>query len=299
MVGVSASAGKLTIAYVIQEKGKPVLKYCEEFTADSETAQLSILEREVKKLDLQGADVNFVLTHSDYKLFLVEAPKVESHEMESAVKWKIKDLVDSPVDELAVTLFPVPEDAYRGQNDMVYVVATRKSKIKQIVKLILDSGLELKSIDIPELVLLNISNNFSDDSNGLAFIDLRSSGSTLNLCKAGNIYLTRHLNTRVDQSILNSEEWVSVKERLVLEIERSLDYYESQMGQSPITNILIAPGENDSDMLVKQLNDLMIARVAGLKLADELDSESEFPEILQQSCILAIGGAMRDMQVAA
>jgi len=219
--------------------------------------------------------------------------------MESAVKWKIKDLVDGPVDELAVTLFPVPEDAYRGQNDMVYVVAARKSKIKQIVNLVLNSGLELKSIDIPELVLLNISNNFSDDSNGLAFIDLRSSDSTLNLCKAGNIYLTRHLNTRVDQSILNSEEWASVKERLVLEIGRSLDYYESQMGQTPITNILIAPGENDSDVLVKQLNDLMVARVACLKLAHEFHSEDEFPETLQQSCILAIGGAMRDLQVAA
>ena len=298
MVGVSANADKLTIAYVIQEKGKPVLKYCEEFAADSDKVQESILEREVKKRDLEGTAVNFVLTHSDYKLFLVEAPKVEPHEMESAVKWKIKDLVDGPVDELAVTLFPVPEDAYRGQNDMVYVVAARKSKIKQIVNLVLNSGLELKSIDIPELVLLNISNNFSDDSNGLAFIDLRSSDSTLNLCKAGNIYLTRHLNTRVDQSILNSEEWASVKERLVLEIGRSLDYYESQMGQTPITNILIAPGENDSDVLVKQLNDLMVARVACLKLAHEFHSEDEFPETLQQSCILSIGGAMRDLQVA-
>jgi len=299
LVGVSANADKLTIAYVIQEKGKPVLKYCEEFAADSDKVQESILEREVKKRDLDCTAVNFVLTHSDYKLFLVEAPKVEPHEMESAVKWKIKDLVDGPVDELAVTLFPVPEDAYRGQNDMVYVVAARKSKIKQIVNLVLNSGLELKSIDIPELVLLNISNNFSDDSNGLAFIDLRSSDSTLNLCKAGNIYLTRHLNTRVDQSILNSEEWASVKERLVLEIGRSLDYYESQMGQTPITNILIAPGENDSDVLVKQLNDLMVARVACLKLAHEFHSEDEFPETLQQSCILAIGGAMRDLQVAA
>jgi len=298
LVGVSANADKLTIAYVIQEKGKPVLKYCEEFAADSDKVQESILEREVKKRDLEGTAVNFVLTHSDYKLFLVEAPKVEPHEMESAVKWKIKDLVDGPVDELAVTLFPVPEDAYRGQNDMVYVVAARKSKIKQIVNLVLNSGLELKSIDIPELVLLNISNNFSDDSNGLAFIDLRSSDSTLNLCKAGNIYLTRHLNTRVDQSILNSEEWASVKERLVLEIGRSLDYYESQMGQTPITNILIAPGENDSDVLVKQLNDLMVARVACLKLAHEFHSEDEFPETLQQSCILSIGGAMRDLQVA-
>jgi hypothetical protein len=42
----------------------------------------------------------------------------------------------------------------------------------------------------------------------------------------------------------------------------------------------------------------MVARVACLKLAHEFHSEDEFPETLQQSCILAIGGAMRDLQVA-
>ena len=291
LVGVSANAEKITIAHVVLEKGKPALGFCEEFDAPTDKEREEILERE-------GTQTNFVLPHSDYKLFLVEAPKVESHEMEAAVKWKIKDLVDSNVDELAVTLFPVPDDAYRGQSDMVYVVASRKSKIKQVVDLIVNSGLNLQSIDIPELVLMNISSRFCDDTHGLAFIDLRSSGSTLNLSKEGSIYLTRHLNTRVDQNIFNSEEWASVKERLVLEIERSLDYYESQMGQSPISKIQITPGENESDMLVAQLNELMAVQVTGLKLADEFESEEKYPEALLQSCILAIGGAMRNLRVA-
>ena len=121
LVGVSADADKITIAHVILEKDKPVLKFCEEFAAPTEKDREEILAREVKRLGLDNTRTNFVLHHTDYKLFLVEAPKVEPHEMEAAVKWKIKDLVESNVDELAVTLFPVPEDAYRGQNEMVYV----------------------------------------------------------------------------------------------------------------------------------------------------------------------------------
>ncbi|MDA9909603.1 hypothetical protein N9E57_03685 [Gammaproteobacteria bacterium] len=154
LVGVSANAEKITIAHVVLEKGKPALGFCEEFDAPTDKEREEILEREVKRLGLEGTQTNFVLPHSDYKLFLVEAPKVESHEMEAAVKWKIKDLVDSNVDGLAVTLFPVPDDAYRGQSGMVYVVASRKSKIKQVVDLIVNSGLNLQSIDIPELVLM-------------------------------------------------------------------------------------------------------------------------------------------------
>jgi MSHA biogenesis protein MshI len=294
LVGITAGADKLCLAHVVQDNGRPALACCEEFSAASDKETGDILARQVRAHGLENTPANFVLDPSDYKLFLVEPPRVEAQEMESAIKWKIKDLVDSPVNELAVTLFPVPDDAYRGQNDMVYVVAARKSRIKQIVNLVVNAGLALESIDIPELVLMNITRSFSDDSNGLAFIDLRSSGSTLNLCRDGMIYLTRHLNTRVEQGIITSLEWESVRERLVLEIQRSLDYYESQMGQTPITRILVAPRGEDTGQLVSQLDQSMSVQVTALDLAGDLGNQEQLPPTLQQSCILAIGGAMRN-----
>lgn len=68
------------------------------------------------------------------------------------MRWKIKDLLDMKVEDAAIAVFQVPEDAYRGR-DRVYVVAAPNSKVKNIVSRVTESGLELAVIDIPGLAM--------------------------------------------------------------------------------------------------------------------------------------------------
>ena len=297
-VGLYVSGDKLCLAHVVFEKDAPRLVYSEVIKVSSEKDRQKQLQEQVNKLGLENTRTAYILAPNDYKLYLVEAPSVEPQEMAAAAKWKIKDLVDSPLEELAITIFPVPEDAYRGQNAKVYAVTSRKSRIRNIVEFVNESGLNLQTIDIPELAMMNIANNFGDDSNGLAFIHLSANGSTLNLSKDGLIYLTRHLNTRIDQDVINSAEWESVKERLILEIGRSLDYYQSQMGQSPITKIMLPLDEEENEQLITQLNEAMGFQVTALDLADRFAGENEKPK-LQPGSFMAIGGAMRTGKTAA
>lgn len=294
-----ATDDKLCLAHVIYQGEKPVLTLCKEIPLTSDKNRQKLLENELSKLDLEDINVNYVLAPADYKLFLVEAPQVEASEMASAAKWKIKDLVESPVEELAIVVFPVPDDAYRGQNQKVYAVAAKKSRIREVVDMMDKCGLSLDAIDIPEMAMINLSRTFSDDSSGLAFIDLRDDGSTLNLCKEGKIYLTRHLNTRVDPGILKSRDWDTVKEKLVLEIQRSLDYYESQMGQMPITHVLVTPRGDETELLVKELNAAMGVEVTALEVDESFATADSLAAALAPSGILAIGGALRTEQVAA
>ena len=294
MVGVCLADHGIALAHTSRShEGAPHLNQCELINVDSDKQRSSAFVTRVSDLGLNQTHCSFVLSNSDYNLLLVEAPKVEANEMASAIRWRIKDLLDRPLDEVATDVFPVPDDAYRNQGEMLYVVAARKSRIVEIVDLIESSGLILDAIDIPELALRNLSSMYTDDSNGLAFMDLRPTGSTLNLCKNGSIYLTRHLSTQVDADVMSSNEWESVRERLVLEIQRSLDYYESQMGQNPISRLLIAPRSKDSHALAKQLNEAMGVSVETMDLAARLDTKLELPADKQQSCLLAIGGSLR------
>ena len=91
-----------------------------------------------------------------------------------------------------------------------------KSKIKSIVDVVTESGLELAVIDIPELVMKNISSAFIDDENGVALMDLRYTGSTMNISKADSMYLTRRINTQLDPNVMQSADWEMLKDRLVL-----------------------------------------------------------------------------------
>ncbi|MDG2176798.1 MAG: hypothetical protein P8M72_11805 [Gammaproteobacteria bacterium] len=157
LVGIYFTQKGVSLAHVNYTKNEPKLLMCNEFAAESLADKEKALAQQVEKLGLQESRASYILSPSEYKLFLVEAPSVSSGEMESAVKWKIKDLIEGAVDEMAITVFPVPDDAYRGETDMIYAVASRKTRIREIVDLVHNAGLQLDAIDIPEMVMKNLS----------------------------------------------------------------------------------------------------------------------------------------------
>ena len=293
MVGLFATPEKLAFAHISRTGDRPQLHVCEEIATAGVDGRGASLEKLVREHGLEGTRTCVVLPLLDYKLLLVEAPRVEAGEMAGAVKWKIKDLLGHPVDEMAIAVFDVPEGAYRSQTDMVYAVAARKNRIRDIIELVNGAELELEAIDIPELAMMNLTLACADDTDGLAFLDLREDGTTLNLSRAGELYLTRQLSTRVDNQVMSSQEWVTIRERLVMEIQRSLDYYQSQMGQSLVPKILIAPRAYDSDVLPQELAMAMSMQVESMDIRSFMDCQIELAPALQQACMLAIGGALR------
>ncbi len=291
-VGLVVNDDLLAIAHVEERGGKPFLLQCSRVELQSEREAGNALSKLVNHLGLAGTQCSYVLNRKDYSLLLLEAPSVEADEMRSAVRWKIKDLLDMKVEDAAIDVFPVPDDAYRGRR-MVYVVASRNTRIQSIVNMVNDSGLELAVIDIPELIMKNISSRFIDDEVGVAFMDLRRNGSTMNISRNGDLYLSRQINTQVASDVMQSPEWGRLKDRLVLEIQRSLDYYVSQVGQSPISRVVIAQRQHDGAEMVAALNEFLDAEVSILDLAQNIDSDLELTPELQQICMAAIGATLR------
>lgn len=294
-VGISAVPGKLSVVHLEKRDGAPYLLDCRVEDAESRKDMEAKLSDLVKAMELEDKQCSYVLSPEEYSLHLIEAPKVEPEELRAAVRWSVKDLLDMKIDEAAIDVFPVPDDAYRGRN-MVYVVASAKSRIQQIAELITKIGLELAIIDIPELAMKNISSCFIDDSNGAAFMDLRRTGSTMNISNDGALYLSRRINTQLDPEVMQSLEWDSLKDKLVLEIQRSLDYYESQMSKRQITRIVIAQRQQDTEAMVAALNDSLAAQVTSLNLAEHIDSHIELTPELQQLGANAIGASMRGIK---
>jgi len=298
-VGVAVSDQCVAIARVTRTKDAANLDQCVKIPVESAKEGGDALKTKISEWELEGMPCSYVLSPRDYNIHLIEAPSVEAAEMKSAVRWKIKDLLDMNVEQAAIDIFPVPEDANKGRTNMLYVVATLKSKIVQIVDLITASGLQLEVIDIPELAMKNLTTEFMNDEHGLAFMDLRKTGSTMNLSKNGSLYLTRRINTQMDSDVMESEDWDSLKEKLVLEIQRSLDYYESQMGQSQISQLIIAPRESDTQQMVETLDAAMGVSVSALDLPSNLENSEQYAPELYQSCMSVIGAALRSKGVPA
>jgi MSHA biogenesis protein MshI len=81
---------------------------------------------------------------------------------------------------------------------------------------------------------------------------------------------------------------------LALELQRSLDYYESSLGQSPIADLVIAPNSPRAATLAADLGRETNLRVHLLDLAAVLDCREPLDGSLQQSCLYAVGAALRD-----
>jgi MSHA biogenesis protein MshI len=298
ITGVALTDNELSLAHVTRN-GSIELHACESIRAASLAEASRELAKQIHKNSLTNTRCNFVLSPDDYNLLLIEAPSVEAHEMAAAATWKIKGMIDRPLEQLAITVFRVPRDAYRSQRDMIYVVAADRKRIAQVVAMIEQVGLQLESIDIPELAIKNLTDLYNaGTATSMATLDLRFSGSLMNLSKNDAIYLTRHLNTPVGEEISTTAEWGNVRERLVLEIQRSLNYYESQMGQEQIGHILLVPRKNDSELMAEQLNGAMGVRVEVMDLQDKLRTSRELSLHLQHDCIFAIGGALRVEEAA-
>lgn len=291
-VGLTISGEQLCVAHIDLRQGMPYLLNCETLAMRSERDAANTLTKLVEDWELEDKQCSFVLNRSDYNLHLVEAPEVEPEEMRSAMRWKVKDLLDMKVEEAAIDVFEVPHDAYRGRK-MVYVVASKITRIQSIANLISDSGMKLAIIDIPELAMHNLSRAFIDDEGGVAFIDLRRNGSTMNISQHGDLYLTRRINTQLPPEVMQSEDWTTLKDRLILEIQRSLDYYESQMGQKAIGRVIISQRQFDTERMVSELNESLAAEVSALDLSDQIEGDVQLDGATQQTCMAAIGATLR------
>jgi MSHA biogenesis protein MshI len=184
-----------------------------------------------------GARATLVLPLDQYQVFQLERPEgVDHSELGDALKWKLKDFLDFSPSDAVSDVFPFPKDASRGRGDLVNVVAARKSLVRELIELVNSSGLELVSIDIAELALSHLVARLDKENRGAALVHMRGRYGQMVICKGDMLYLSRRLDVSIDD-LHDASEQENATQSLALEMQRSLDYYESQLGQVPPVKI--------------------------------------------------------------
>jgi len=262
------------------------------FQACSAAERLPVLTQLVSDLHLKGMPCNLVLTSKQYQTYPIEKPNVEDAELADAARWRIKDMLDFDLDDAVTDVYDFPSDALRGRPEQLNVVVSRSAVVKEGLQLVLESGLELESIDIVDLSLRNVAARLSSDEHkAQAILYLRNGAGMMVLVKNGDLYLSRHFDFSL-QSLNEPSQQDSVIQHLALEIQRSFDYFESQMGQVPPRTItLIGPDSNVP--LANMLGGSIAADVAWLDLKSCFGREQAI-ESNEINCFVAIAGAIRE-----
>lgn len=180
-----------------------------------------------------GSDATLVLPLDQYQVFQLERPEgIDDAELGDALKWKLKDFLDFNPSEAVSDVFPFPQDASRGRGDLVNVVAARKSLVRELVELVNACDLQLYSIDIAELALRQLVAQLDTNQRGAALVHMRVRFGQMVVCKGDVLYMSRRLDVTADD-LQDASRQENAVQSLALEMQRSLDYYESQLGQVP------------------------------------------------------------------
>ncbi len=299
-VGIGFHPDGVSVAVVLQREGKtPVLermafKACAGPKAYGETFSSLAVD-----LKLKGMPAVFVLEPGDYSLLQVESPAVEAEELLNAVRWRIKDLIDSHVDDVTIDVFDLPEPKRAGATRMLSVVAAKNTLIQERVDLLDDAGLEIAAIDITELALRNLAVLTEEPNRAQAFLYLSPRYGLIEITGNSLLYLSRNIDATardLEQMAVAGEGVLSsaLYSSLVLEIQRSMDFYESQFGEGVVSRVTVIPVETSAtEPLIRYAEENLTVPVSLYNLSEWIDGVEEVSseEILR--CLPALGGALR------
>jgi MSHA biogenesis protein MshI len=298
--GVSQENGGLGLAHVAGSQDKPVLTGCEFLEGDTITCAQR-LQDEIKRRGLVRSRGVGVIGFGAYGLFQVAPPAVPDAELRDAVRWQVKDLIDYPLEEAVVDVFRVGVDSRREGAKNAYVVVARQAIVEQCVGLLRHSRLKIDAIDIPELSLRNLAALLPEDARGVSLLYLGTDRGVVIVCRGGRLQLARDIPfgtsaLSAETTGFESGGFDDSHERLsllALDIQRSLDFYESSFRQTPVAALYLLPTATPLPELLPELQARLGTPVKSFVLGEVITGDGEDLQ-KAEGCLLAVGAALRN-----
>lgn len=299
-VSVCANARGIAVAEVRRDDGvPPSLALCDFAKVGGVTEQHPVLQRLVKKHDLDRSRCVSSLDIGDYSLLSVEPPDVHPTELSAALRWRVKDLIDFSIDDAVIDAFEVSNELAPGRKRVMYTVVARAGLVKERADQLLDADLKLSAIDIPELAMRNVAALLPEDVGGVVLIYLSGDGGLITVTRQSQLYLSRLIGTGsgsvapagdLSAGGTTTQAWL---DGIVIEIQRSMDYYESHFSQPPVSSLVVAPLERPIPGIAEYISQQLNVSTRVLDVNALIDSTQPLTEDLQSRCFLAIGSALR------
>lgn len=234
-------------------------------------------EKLARELHFDRFQCATLLRPDEYQLLVVEAPTVPQAELKSAIRWRIKDMLDYHVDDATVDVLDIPPDGTSGgaRNHSMYAVAARNDVIQSRIRAFESAHIPLMVIDIPELAQRNISALHEVEGRGAALLHFNDEFGLLTITRAGELFLARRIDIGMRQILGEGPEArADLFSRIVLELQRSFDHFDRQYHYVPVAKLLLAPEPEETGLRAHLASNLDMP-VEPVDLAGKLGFEGE------------------------
>lgn len=220
--------------------GKSAIERCGSRDLDGDPQHI---ERAARELGFARYRCTTLLAPGEYQLLLVEAPNVPPTELRSAIRWRVKDLLDYHVEDATLDVLDIPPDPARGPRaHFMYVIAARNEAVEACIARFETAHIPLKVIEIEETAQRNIGALYETEGRGLGLLHFGPRSGLLTVNFRTELYLARRIEIGMDQ-ILSAQEHAREElfGRVALEVQRTFDHVERQFPFVPLDRLMLGP----------------------------------------------------------
>ncbi len=225
-----------------QPAAKPIVKLAA-FHPLTPSLSVDALARAVRDTQAGNFTGSTLLAGGEYQLLQVEAPNVPQDELKTAVRWRLKDMLDFHIDDATIDVLDIPVDKAAGNRaHSMFAIAARNSLIQSRQDMFAEAQVPLSVIDIPEMAQRNISALLEPEGRGLAMLSFDAAGGLLTVSYSKELYLARHFD--VTLAMLQEQDLErrhAAFDKIALELQRSLDHFDRQYHFISISRLMLAP----------------------------------------------------------
>jgi MSHA biogenesis protein MshI len=297
-LAILSREGQMTLAHVVHRSGRrPEIVGLDTFaTEGGEAGERAALQRLKSSRRLKSFRCTTLMNEGDYQISQFDAPSVPKEERAEALRWSLRGLVDYPVETACLGVLDIPGNAKSGRAGGVLLVSAGEQAVRERAAAFENARVPLAAIDVPDLAQRNVAALLEDENRGLVFLHLDETGNLLTLTYRGELVALRRGETGARQMPANDpEKSAGARERLVLDMQRSLDNYDRQYSHISVSKVILAM-TTPVEGLIAGLAENIYVPVQEMDLAAAIDFPN-VPELrdptFQARNLLAIGAALR------
>lgn len=292
-VGLSVQDGLARLARVDrQPEAPPRLAWLGQLALDAGPGAWREL---IRRAGARRSHWVMVLGSEQCRLMTQDLPDAPRSEWADALRWQMKDVVDFSVDTAAIDVLAVPGPTDDAPPRGALVAMVPAVTVRAAADLAGRVGVSLAALDVVDTALRNLCALQGDSQRARALLWLDQHNSRLVVTLRGELLSTRQID--IGQARLNAspEQRESARERIVVEVQRTLDLCDRLFSYASIASLAVWPGPGVDELLhtLSRAVDLPVAEMPLLELLAATESLPQVDAAALAAHALAIGTALR------
>lgn len=248
----------LVLRHTNREQPETVVNDTFSISSNNFSEALEQCHQQYNKLDLDHCPVELVLGIGHYQAVSVDRPDLPDQDIASGLAFQLGELVELEPEAMVTDYYELPYQP-SGQDKIVAIVAD-KQELSDWTHAILELDWDIEKISVVELQLKKLHG--VTDKAKLCMYPLDNGGYLAQIYRQGQLCFSRALRGLKSITDYSKDEIeVGALEPMATELQRSMDYFESQLRQAPVKTILLAIKHPQINAVKAALEDLLAIKI--------------------------------------